>query len=1487
MKRWLAVLLMAVMLGTMVPQAFADTPQVPPMPPFTDVVMTPYERPVGYLYALGLVSGTSQFTFSPKDQVTRAQMAAFIVRALGKQRDSVKVSQKFTDVPATHWAADVVAKAVAEGIVRGTSETTFAPDAPVTYAQAVVMLLRALGYEKTLVGEYPTAHILKASELGWLKGTEFSMDAPATRGDVAIMLAAAVFTTPHADTGLTLSQSVHKKAVAVTISPDTTHLVAGSTQVKALGVDWFGKTFELQNATFSGSGSGFTLSGSGSLIITTADKVTLTVAAAGQVAERSYDVVRSISIKGGNTGLKLGDSTQLQAEGTTAGNRKVPVTPSWKIVSGPGTIAADGTLTSTGAGTIVVEATAGNLKAQITVGTAAGISVSPESVDLAPGQTQKFTVATVDDKGNSVQMPVVWSVVQGSGTITQDGTLTAGTSGPIKVQASVGGLSATATAQLITRMTISPNPASVAKGGTVQFTATGYKADGTAVTLKPVFTQTGGVGIINTSGVFAGISPGNGTVTADYFGLKASAPVTVAGEAAMVKVELSKSSLPANGKTTATVTATVVDSRGIPAQGTVETITFNLSSGTLGTLSATSAKVENGRASVTFTPSEQAGQVNIVASAPGTNLASGFASLTTVVPTISRIRLEAYPSTLAADGYSRTAVTAYLEDTTGTAIKNITGAPITITLSPGAGATGLLESSTITIPPTFTGGTTYLRATSAVGVTRISGAALYPVSPIEVRTVIVGPAAKLNIRSEIKDTKADGSETMTVYVELQDAAGNVRTGDTGMAVQLTGTSGTFTMPTLSATTVNGIATFNFTSTRAGQYNFRATTFNSTIAAAEGSGKFVAGPAYRIDMTATPSTNISADGSSTVQLVAKIVDRYGNVVTNAANQVTFTKTTNQGATSLVNPQAVTPVDGVATLSLQASATPGTDIFVASADGLTPSGAVSITSRITGNAYKLRIQPISPSTVTAGQAMTVRVHLLDALDNLVTGATGRQVVLVPSSSTAVVNGPQSSVGGVATFTVTDTRAGTVTFTASATGLISDTNGQSVTVAAGQVSTVRLEATPEGLAADGTSSTTITAKAMDANGNQVPWSTAVQLSIDNTTSGRLSSSYLYSGGQVVLYSTTTPGTITVSGSANGVSVTPLTLRTYVPAAPARVVVEQVQAFPVSSPFISPTTIRVKILDANGNLATGASTGALLSSIGVTITGSGGTNTTRISAGSNSGLNGFVPNGVTTGSTYAINGVATFQFTNTRAESVTITPIAYYGGQLLAAESVRVTTLPGAATQVAVSPDSLVLTSQVAMPMTLQAWVADQFGNPISTESDTLVFTPNTSNYLTFPDQLSVATNEGKASLLVTSKPSTSGGNTTITVKSNRTGLTRTIVVSTDVPPATPSVRATNAAGTSSVVNVSEGAVKISVTALPRQSAQNVLVYVNGRLVATYASTDFTIDAGGIGPSGTNWTGYVRTTEFSPGNNSVTVILTNGLGLSPVSAPATIVIQ
>ena len=111
--------------------------------PFTDVPAGSYYYDA-VLWAVenGITKGTSDTTFSPNMTCSRAQIVAFLWRS--EKSPAAGTANPFADVKSTAYYADAVLWAVKENITKGTTNTTFSPDADCTRAQIVTFLWRAL-----------------------------------------------------------------------------------------------------------------------------------------------------------------------------------------------------------------------------------------------------------------------------------------------------------------------------------------------------------------------------------------------------------------------------------------------------------------------------------------------------------------------------------------------------------------------------------------------------------------------------------------------------------------------------------------------------------------------------------------------------------------------------------------------------------------------------------------------------------------------------------------------------------------------------------------------------------------------------------------------------------------------------------------------------------------------------------------------------------------------------------------------------------------------------------------------------------------------------------------------------------------------------------------------------------------------------------------------------------------------------------------------
>ena len=114
--------------------------------PFADVAEgSYYYDAVLWAVEQGITKGTSDTTFSPNANCTRAQIVTFLWRS--QKSPAADGVNPFTDVAADAYYADAVLWAAESGVTSGTTATTFSPNATCTRAQIVTFLYRCLGEE--------------------------------------------------------------------------------------------------------------------------------------------------------------------------------------------------------------------------------------------------------------------------------------------------------------------------------------------------------------------------------------------------------------------------------------------------------------------------------------------------------------------------------------------------------------------------------------------------------------------------------------------------------------------------------------------------------------------------------------------------------------------------------------------------------------------------------------------------------------------------------------------------------------------------------------------------------------------------------------------------------------------------------------------------------------------------------------------------------------------------------------------------------------------------------------------------------------------------------------------------------------------------------------------------------------------------------------------------------------------------------------------
>ena len=119
----------------------AGSPEPKAMSSFTDVPASAYyAKAVAWAVENGITNSMTETTFAPNATCTRGQSVTFLYRTL---KGTASGGANFTDVKSDAFYADAVNWAVASDVTNGTSNTTFSPNADCTRAEIVTFLYRA------------------------------------------------------------------------------------------------------------------------------------------------------------------------------------------------------------------------------------------------------------------------------------------------------------------------------------------------------------------------------------------------------------------------------------------------------------------------------------------------------------------------------------------------------------------------------------------------------------------------------------------------------------------------------------------------------------------------------------------------------------------------------------------------------------------------------------------------------------------------------------------------------------------------------------------------------------------------------------------------------------------------------------------------------------------------------------------------------------------------------------------------------------------------------------------------------------------------------------------------------------------------------------------------------------------------------------------------------------------------------------------------
>lgn len=142
-----------------------------------------------HLNNLGIINGFEDLSFRPDAEVSRSQFVTAVMHMLG--RDGIDtVTSAFSDVSVSSHDYPFINAAYLLGLINGNEQGLFEPDKPIQSAEAMKILVRALGYEYLgeMKGGYPAGYLQAANEIKLLRGTNITDGKILSRYDMANLI---------------------------------------------------------------------------------------------------------------------------------------------------------------------------------------------------------------------------------------------------------------------------------------------------------------------------------------------------------------------------------------------------------------------------------------------------------------------------------------------------------------------------------------------------------------------------------------------------------------------------------------------------------------------------------------------------------------------------------------------------------------------------------------------------------------------------------------------------------------------------------------------------------------------------------------------------------------------------------------------------------------------------------------------------------------------------------------------------------------------------------------------------------------------------------------------------------------------------------------------------------------------------------------------------------------------------------------------------
>ncbi len=800
--------------------------------------------------------------------------------------------------------------------------------------------------------------------------------------------------------------------------------------------------------------------------------------------------LQSIGVTPSNPSLAAGTTLQLTATGMYSDQSTQDLTPSAAWISsdaGVVTVSSAGLITAVAPGSATVTATSGSVAGSTTVtvtaATLQAIAVTPDAPSIAKGTTQQFTATGTysDASTQDLTTQVTWassatSVATISNAAGTAGLATAVGVGPTTISATVGGQTGstvlTVTAAALQAIAVTPPNPSIAKGATLQFTATGTYSDtstqdlttqvtwaSSATSVATISNAAGSQGLASTLGV------GTSNISASLGGTSGSTILTVTA-ATLQSISVTPPNPSAAKGSTLQFTAT-----GTFSDTSTEDLTTQV---TWASATTSVATISNAAGSTGLATAVNVGTSTVSATLSGV---TGSTVLTVTAATLQAVAvMPTNPSVAKGSPVQFTATGTYSDNTTQNITNQVTWASsvtTVATISNAAGSKGL--ASTLLVGTTSisaalsgkTGGST-LTVTAAT-LQSISVTPATPSRPVPITLSFTATGIFTDGTTQDLTTQVTWSSSSQGVATISNAAGSiglatpVAPGTSTIGAALGTLSGS-TILTVTSATLNSISvtpanpsiaegtTQLFTAT--GSYS-DGSTFDLTQTATWASSMTsvatisnAAGTKGKASAAGVGTTSVSAafggkTGSTILTVTPAVLVSLAvtptapSVARGLTQQFVATGTFSDGSTQVLTSAVTWSSSNTVVASIANVGTPGlaTGLSVGKSTIQAAVGTITTSATLTVTDAILVSIAVSPDNVTMPRTTTQQFTALGTFSDSTTADLTTQVTWTSSDDTAIVISNAALSQGLATalatgndITITATK-GSVSGTATA--------------------------------------------------------------------------------------------------------------------------------------------------------------------------------------------------------------------------------------------------------------------------------------------------------------------------------------------------------------------------------------------------------------------------------------------------------------------------